>query len=287
MTYVWSQEKTIPTAFVRQDTATTKAQAFVNVADRQRYNLNWNKIVACRTRQPSLHMRLTDGTDVTGAAAVFSGFQPIAADGSTGDVMVSVPVYEPHMPWINRSYDVVVYASISAAAVSAATSCELYPSFSAIVNGFETSPRIDFSKKITVNSATISRYSSTVPVPWIHGEYINFHLHVLTPPFGADIEAPVNVLNSGETWVWVSAALPVGALGTASQTVMYSPTDAEIEPRMVVAQQAITVDASTYYLVTVDRPFNKRPTTSDTVATKDGAVVEIKSLTLYPNRATG
>lgn len=247
----------------RIDSEPTDQYAALSVQDVKQWALNHNSLLARRCRQVLVTQAFDrDGTSPT---------EPLRTICSgTSSTNLGLPIYRVTIAptqWFSGELKCAIHAEVGAAGpqliprvVMGFMGQEL-----PVVSGYYFAPT---SATRTFVECSVARQGLGV------GEW--FELYSVSPMTGADLKGVnANVTDAGDDWVDVDAT--TGA--TAGTTMFYCPSDAEIQPRLIIGIEGLRL-----YM---DRPWNKRPdaNTPDTANWRSVDSVGLYSLCLYQERA--
>lgn len=114
---------------------------------------------------------------------------------------------------------------------------------------------------------------------------VRIELFATTPMVGADLKVTGNVLDAGSDFI-----ITAGFGGSGVNTFCYFPSDATIQPRLVIRGEQQSTGNWKHW---VAPSFNKTPIaatsggTPDTVNFRSSDVVNLKTVTIYEQRSTG
>lgn len=274
---------TIPSEFIRLDSTVSDADAPVNVRDEQVKRENYNILLARRVRHP-LVTQVFRGTDWTTDGQTFKHYDysvnlpdrsidALPLTGHIGSWRVRVPPF-------CREFTLRMRAKMDTASGDA----EVFPV------GVIGNP-LNYS--FTVTGASYAEYEQDIVVSdgTRHGFDHTIGLMYSCDSYGSALGDGIAVAWAENVSIIPSKAYVVGvstiaATASVGDMLYFTSPANTIQPRCIVAIESITVDATTYERIWVDKPWDVLPEAGDTYKSFAVAGMMVQTICINPKATT-
>lgn len=255
----------IPSAFLRLDDRITSDDQYLNVRDQKIIRDNSNVLLGRRCKR-QLAAQSFQSETVSTLSNPLDSAQP--ADRQHGDVMMSVPLK------LSRGTKELSFVFDSARDAEG-VNVVLYGALDAPQEHTE----LQTGASVTVSATSRTKYTMTLVVPPLAWEsnIVNFYLYMEGGFYGSDRQAAaLSISDAGSNWFKTTTSMAAGATPVIVGDVMYVPNDLSIHPRKITR-----LLSNTHAII--NRPFNRIPTTTNTMNARPSRAVQIWSWAIYEN----